>query len=154
ALARDWNAHLHGLKATFDLVLKNMGHLTTAANDITRAFANVRVSNLKSVKLEIVEQSDLMSWIKRLAAFQPGGLFDHDAQQESAITNFRTKVQANPVIHYRDLFTLGVTVIGADDRRHAYSDLREIESHGTTISIKVLFNLLLLKSQLRREDCA
>src|SRR4029077_17968228 len=24
ALARDWNAHIHGLKATFDLVLKNL----------------------------------------------------------------------------------------------------------------------------------
>src|SRR6266478_1380677 len=154
ALARDWNAHLHGLKATFDLVLKNMGHVSSAAGELNRAFAKVRVSNLKSVRLEVDEQSDLTSWIKRLAAFQPGGLFDHDPQQESAIVNFRTKVQSNPVIHYRDLFTLGVTVIGADDRRHTYSDLREIESHGTTISIKVLFNLLLLKSQLRRDDCA
>jgi hypothetical protein len=154
ALARDWNAHLHGLKATFDLVLKNMGHVSSAAGELNRAFAKVRVSNLKSVRLEVVEQSDLMSWIKRLATFEPGGLFDRDPQQEAAIANFRTKVQSNPVIHYRNLFTLGVTVTGADDRRHTYSDLREIESHGTTISIKVLFNLLLLKSQLRRDDCA
>jgi hypothetical protein len=154
ALARDWNAHLHGLKATFDLVRKNMGHVSSAAGEINRAFAKVRVSNLKSVKLEVIEQSDLMSWIKRLAAFEPGGLFDNDPQQESAIANFRKKVQDNPVIHYADLFTLGVTVVGADDRRHAYPDLKEIESHGTTISIKVLFNLLLLKNQLRRDDCA
>ena len=154
ALARDWNAHLHGLKATFDLVLKNLNHVASAATDINRAFAKVQVSNLKAVKLEVLKQSDLVSWIERLAAFEPGGLFDADPQQESAIANFRTKIQSNPVIRFADLFTLGVTVTGADDQRHTYHDFRQIESHGTTITIKVLFNLLLLKNQLRRDDCA
>jgi len=154
ALARDWNAHIHGLKATFDLTLKNLSHVVSAAGEINRAFGKVRVSNLKSVRLEIIEQSDLMSWIKRLAAFETGGLFDHDPQQESAIANFRKTLEGKPVIQFADLFTLGVTVTRADGRQHTYHDLREIESHGTTISIKVLFNLLLLKGQLRRDDCA
>jgi hypothetical protein len=154
ALARDWNAHIHGLKATFDLVLKNLDHVRSAASSITRAFAKVQVSNLKAVKLEVVEQPDLVSWIKRLAAFEPGGLFDNDPQQESAIANFRRKIQDNSVIRFTDLFTLGFTVTGADDQRHTYHDFRQIESHGTTITIKVLFNLLLLKDQLRRDDCA
>ena len=154
ALARDWNAHIHGLKATFDLVLKNLDHVRSAATGINRAFSKVQVSNLKAVKLEVVEQSDLVSWIKRLAAFEPGGLFDADPQQESAITNFRRTIQDNPVIRFTNLFTLGFTVTGADDQRHTYHDFRQIESHGTTITIKVLFNLLLLKDQLRRDDCA
>jgi hypothetical protein len=154
ALARDWNAHIHSLKATFDLTLKNISHVVSAAGEINRAFGKVRVSNLKSVRLEIVEHSDLMSWIKRLAAFEPGGLFDHDPQQEAAIANFRKTLEGKPIIRFADLFTLGVTVTRADDRHHTYHDLREIESHGTTISIKVLFNLLLIKGQLRRDDCA
>ena len=154
ALARDWNAHIHGLKATFDLVLKNLDHVRSAATGINRAFSKVQVSNLKAVKLEVVEQSDLVSWIKRLAAFEPGGLFDADPQQESAITNFRRTIQDKPVIRFTNLFTLGFTVTGADDQRHTYHDFRQIESHGTTITIKVLFNLLLLKDQLRRDDCA
>lgn len=154
ALARDWNAHLHGLKATFDLVLKNMRHVASAADDLNRALARVRISNLKAIKLQVIGQSDLLSWIQRLAAFEPGGLFDRDPEQESAIANFRRKLEANPVIRFADLFTLGVAVTGADDHRHTYHDFRQIESHGTTITIKVLFNLLLLKSQLRRDDCA
>src|SRR6185369_9610622 len=154
ALARDWNAHIHGLRATFDLVLKNLEHVRSAASNLNRAFARVPVSNLKAVKLEVVEQSDLVSWIKRLAAFEPGGLFDQDPRQESAIANFRRKIQDNPLIRFADLFTLGFTVTGPDDRRHTYHDFRQIESHGTTITIKVLFNLLLLKDQLRRDDCA
>jgi hypothetical protein len=154
ALTRNWNTLIEGLKATFDSVLRSIGRIASAASDLNRAFAKVRVSNLKSVRLEVVEQSDLMSWIKRLAAFDPGGLFSRDPQKESAIANFRATLQGKPMIRFADLFTLGVTVIRADDRRQTYYDLREIESHGTTISIKVLFNLLLLKGQLRRDDCA
>jgi len=153
ALARDWNAHLHGLKATFDLVLKNLGHVTSAANDLTRAFAKVRVSNLKAIKLEVLEQSDLVSWIRKLAQAEQPGLFDDDTSLSATLKNFRTKLEGNPVIRFADLFTLGVTVTRADDRRHTYHDFREIESHGTTVSIKVLFNLLLLRGQLRRDDC-
>ena len=154
ALSRDWNAHIHGLKATFDLVLRNLDHVRGAAASINRAFSKIQISNLKALKLEVLEQSDLVSWIKRLAAFEPGGLFDDDPQQESAIANFRRKIQDNPVIRFPDLFTLGFAVTGTDDQRHIYHDFRQIESHGTTITIKVLFNLLLLKDQLRRDDCA
>lgn len=154
ALARDWNAHIHRLRATFDHVLRNLDEVRSAATKINRAFARVQISNLKAVKLEVVEQSDLVGWIKRLAAFEPGGLFDADPQQESALANFRRKIQDNPVIRFTNLFTLSFAVIGADDQRHSYHDFRQIESHGTTITLKVLFNLLLLKDQLRRDDCA
>jgi hypothetical protein len=154
ALVKLWETHFAALKGTFDSVLRGLGHVASAASDINRAFAKVQISNLKAVKLEVVEHGDLVSWIKRLAAFEPGGLFDSDPQQESAITNFRRKIQDNPVIHFTDLFTLGFTVTGTDDQRHTYHDFRQIESHGTTITIKVLFNLLLLKDQLRRDDCA
>lgn len=153
ALARDWNAHLHGLKATFELVLKNLGHVTSAASDLTRAFAKVRVSNLKAVKIEALEQSDLVGWIRKLAQTEQPGLFDDDTSLSATLKNFRAKLEGNPVIRFADLFTLGVTVTRADDRRHTYHDFREIESHGTTVSIKVLFNLLLLRGQLRRDDC-
>jgi hypothetical protein len=154
ALARDWNAHIHVLRGTFDLVLKNLDHVRSAADSINRAFSKVQISHLKNLKLEVVEQSDLLGWIKRLAAFEPGGLFDSDPQQQSDISNFRRRLQDNPVIRFASLFTLAFTVTGTDDQRHTYHDFRQIESHGTTIAIKVLFNLLLLKNQLRREDCA
>ena len=154
ALARDWNAHIHVLRGTFDLVLKNLDHVRSAADTINRAFSKVQISHLKNLKLEVVEYSDLVGWIKRLAAFEPGGLFDSDPQQQSDISNFRRRLQDNPVIRFASLFTLAFTVTGTDDQRHTYHDFRQIESHGTTIAIKVLFNLLLLKNQLRRDDCA
>ncbi len=153
ALARDWNAHIHGLKATFDRVLRELAEVQSAKDSLNRHFARVPVSNLKSVRMEVLEQADLVSPIKRLASFDPGGLFDRDPEQESALATFRTKLQANPVVRFADLFTLGVTVEGPDGRKHTYYDFRQIESHGTTVAIKVLFNLLVLKSQLKGDGC-
>ncbi len=153
ALARDWNAHIHGLKATFDRVLRELGEVQSAKDNLNRHFAKVPVSNLRSVRMEVLEQADLVTPIKRLVSFDPGGLFDRDPEQESALATFRTKLQANPVVRFADLFTLGVTVEGPDGRKHTYYDFRQIESHGTTVAIKVLFNLLLLRSQLKGDGC-
>ncbi len=152
-MSREWNAHIHGLKATFDRVLRELTEIHSAKEGLNRQFAKVQVSNLKSVKMEVIEQSDLVTWIKRLAAFEPGGLFDQDPERESAVVNFRTKLQANPIVRFADLFTLGVTVEGPAGRKHTYPDLKKIESDGTTVAVKVMFNLLVLKSQLKRDDC-
>jgi hypothetical protein len=153
ALVRDWNAHIHALRATFDQILKRLGDVLSARDELNRHFAKVKVSDLKAVKMEVLEHSDLVSSIRRLAAYEPGGLFEHDPLRESALINFRKKLEVSSQVRYADLFTLGFTVVGADDRAHTYHDFRQIESHGTTVTIKVLFNLLLLKSQLKRDDC-
>lgn len=153
ALARDWEAHIHTLRATFDQILKRLDDVRSARDDLNRHFARVQVSDLKAVKMEVLEDAGLVSWIRRLAAYEPGGLFEHDPQRESALSNFRKKLEGNPQVRFADLFTLGFTVVGADDRAHTYHDFRQIESHGTTVAIKVLFNLLLLRSQLKRDDC-
>jgi energy-coupling factor transporter ATP-binding protein EcfA2 len=153
ALEKDWNAHIHTLRATFDQILQRLGDVQSARDDLNRHFSRVQVSDLKSVKMEVLEDAGLVSWIRRLAEYEPGGLFENDPQRESALVNFRKKLEVNSQVRYADLFTLGFTVVGADDRARTYHDFRQIESHGTTVTIKVLFNLLLLKSQLKRDDC-
>ena len=60
----------------------------------------------------------------------------------------------NPVTRIADLFVLGVHVTRADNTVKKYPDFHQVESDGTTITIKVLFNLLVLKSLLHKEDVA
>jgi hypothetical protein len=154
ALARDWNAHIHGLKAAFDGVLKELSEVKSAADSLNRHFARVHVSNLKSLHMDVEDVSDWVTWIRRLAEMQQPGLFDEDTSLEPTLRNFRQRLQSNPVVRFAHLFTLGFTIVGEDDKPKRYHDFRQIESHGTTITIKVLFNLLVLKSQLRKDDCA
>lgn len=153
ALARDWNAHLHGLKSTFDQVLKELSEVKSAADQLNRQFKAVQVSNLKSIRLDPIEHPDPVTWIRRLAEMQQPSLLDEDPGLEATLKNFRQKLENNPIIRYTDLFTLRFTVVGEDDVAHHYQDFRQIESHGTTITVKVLFNLLVLKSLLRKDDC-
>lgn len=153
ALARDWNAHIHGLKATFERVLKELRHVQSAADDLNRQLSKIAVSNLKQLRMEVIEQGDIVNWLRKLSAMEQPGLFDDDTRLEPVLKNFRQKLEASPITRFADLFSLGFTVVGADDRKHTYHDFRQIESHGTTITIKVLFNLLVLKSQLRKDAC-
>ena len=66
----------------------------------------------------------------------------------------RELLDKNPIIRISELFTLGVSVTGADNKVKHYHEFHQVESDGTTVTVKVLFNLLVLKSQLRKDDVA
>jgi hypothetical protein len=69
------------------------------------------------------------------------------------LAGFRKKFENNPLLRYADLFTLRFTATGDDGKPNHYHDFKQgVESHGTTITIKVLFNLLLLRSLLREDS--
>ena len=151
AMRRDWEHQLHQLRATFHEVLKDVGQLHAAATDLNKKFAHVRVSNLKAVAMKVEEQADIVGSLRRLANIEQPGLFDDSASLEAALSGFRQKFETNPLLRYADLFTLRFTVTGDDGKPHHYHDFKHVESHGTTITIKVLFNLLVLRSLLRED---
>ncbi|MBM3822383.1 MAG: hypothetical protein FJ404_05775 [Verrucomicrobia bacterium] len=152
ALGRDWEHQLHQLRATFDEVLRSLGDIKSAADRLNRSFAAVQVSNLKSLRMEVVEHAEIVGAMRRLSQVDQPGLFEESAALESAVSGFRRKFESNPLLRYDDLFALSFTVTGGDGKTHRYSDFRQVESHGTTITIKVLFNLVVLRSLLREDS--
>lgn len=153
ALERDWTALIQGLRGQFASVLRELDAVRAAVTDLNRQFAKVQVSNLKAIKLDVLEAGDLVSWIKRLVELQQPGLFDDDTNLDQTIRNFRQKLEGSPLISFGQLFSLQFTVVGEDGVTHHYQDFRQIESHGTTITVKVLFNLLVLRRYLREHQC-
>ncbi len=151
ALGRDWELLLHQLRATFDQVLRSLGDIESAATQLNRRLASVQVSNLSALRMDVVELTDRVGPLRRLANAEQPGLFEDSSGLEAAIDGFRKKFDANPLLRYADLFTLRFTVTGDDGKPHHYSNLDQVESHGTTITIKVLFNLLVLRSLLRED---
>lgn len=119
---------------------------------ISRALAGVKVSNLPTLRMDVVELTDLVGSLRKLANVEQPGLFDDSSNPEAALAGFRQKFEANPLLRYADLFILRFTVIGEDGKAHHHYDFRQVESHGTTITIKVLFNLLVLRSLLREDS--
>ena len=154
ALQLRWNSHIHGLKSNFDAVLHDLRLVESAKDKLNRELAHVKVSDLKAVKLTIERQSDEVSLIERLAAIDELNLMDDTTSLDRVFDRVRTKMERNPITRIADLFTLGVTVTRADGKTKKYADFHQVESDGTTVTIKVLFNLLVLKSLLHKDDVA
>lgn len=150
ALRKDWDNYLHLLRANFANVLNGLNDIRGAAENLNRRFSNVSVSNLESLKMEVIDQSDLVEPLKELAETDHTGLFDDSKKLDAAYQSFRNKLSERITLNYGDLFTLRFTVAVNNGRVHSYDNL-QVESHGTAITIKVLFNLLVLRSMLKED---
>ena len=150
ALRKDWDNYLHLLRANFANVLNGLNDIRGAAENLNRRFSNVSVSNLESLRMEVIDQSDLVEPLKELAETDHTGLFDDSKKLDAAYQSFRNKLSERITLNYGDLFTLRFTVAVNNGRVHSYDNL-QVESHGTAITIKVLFNLLVLRSMLKED---
>jgi energy-coupling factor transporter ATP-binding protein EcfA2 len=154
ALQLRWNSQIHALKGRFQEVLNDLKLVESAKDKLNRELARIQVSDLKSVKLTVERQADEVSLIERLANIGELNLLDDTTPLDKVFERVRAKMGRNPVTRIADLFVLGVNVTRADNTVKKYPDFRQVESDGTTITIKVLFNLLVLKSLLHKEDVA
>lgn len=150
ALRKDWDNYLHLLRANFANVLNGLHDIRSAAEQLNRRFSTVSVSNLESLRMEVMEQSDLVAPLKELAETDHTGLFDDSKKLDAAYQSFRNKLSERITLNYGDLFTLRFSVALKGGRVHSYDNL-QVESHGTAITIKVLFNLLVLRSMLKED---
>jgi hypothetical protein len=151
-LRRDWQHQLTGLQATFDQILRSLSDIKSAADRLNRDFSTIQISNLTALKMEVQEQTDIVGSMRRLAKIEQPGLFDDSTGFEATIATFRSRFEATPILRYQELFTLQFTVTGDDGKPHHYQNFQQVESDGTTITIKVLFNLLVLRSLLREDS--
>lgn len=150
ALRKDWDNYLHLLRANFANVLSGLNDIRSAAEQLNRRFSTVSVSNLETLRMEVMDQSDLVEPLKELAETDHTGLFDDSKKLDAAYQSFRNKLSERITLHYGDLFTLRFNVALKGGRAHSYDNL-QVESHGTAITIKVLFNLLVLRSMLKED---
>jgi hypothetical protein len=149
-LRKDWDNYLHLLRANFANVLNGLNDIKSAAEKLNRRFTNVSVSNLESLKMEVMDQNEMVVALKELAETDHTGLFDSSGKLDAAYQSFRNKLSERLTLNYGDLFTLRFTVSTQAGRTHSYDNL-QVESHGTAITIKVLFNLLVLRSMLKED---
>ncbi len=149
-LRKDWDNYLHLLRANFQNVLNGLNDIKNAAEQLNRRFTNVSVSNLESLRMEVMDQNELVVALKELAETDHTGLFDSSGKLDAAYQSFRNKLSERLTLNYGDLFTLRFTVSTRGGRVHSYDNL-QVESHGTAITIKVLFNLLVLRSMLKED---
>ncbi|MDD2736363.1 MAG: hypothetical protein PHF56_20720 [Desulfuromonadaceae bacterium] len=148
-----WSGLAAVLQSSIKNMLDDLDRLRGKVEDLNRQLAKVSVSNLQRLRLEIDENDQLVPWLKNVIRQEDSPLFASTQDTSKAYGLIGEFLRKSGRIELRQLFELKFVVTTADGKEREYPKLESIESNGTTITIKVLINLMLLRGLLdKRKD--
>lgn len=143
-----WSGLAAGLQSSIKNILGDLDRLRGKVEDLNRQLAKVSVSNLQRLRLELDENDQLVPWLKEVIRQEDSPLFASTQETSKAYGCIGDFLKKSGRIELRQLFELKFVVTTADGKERVYQKLESIESNGTTITIKVLINLMLLRGLL------
>lgn len=143
-----WSGLAAGLQSSIKNILGDLDRLRGKVEDLNRQLAKVSVSNLQRLRLELDENDQLVPWLKKVIRQEDSPLFASTQDTSEAYGCIGEFLRKSGRIELRQLFELKFVVTTADGKEREYPKLESIESNGTTITIKVLINLMLLRGLL------
>lgn len=143
-----WSGLAAGLQSSIKNMLHDLDRLRGKVEDLNRQLAKVSVSNLQRLRLELDENDQLVPWLKKVISQEDTPLFASSRETSEAYGCVGEFLRKSGRIELRQLFELKFVVTTADGKERVYPKLESIESNGTTITIKVLINLMLLRGLL------
>ena len=145
---RMWESLLTGLGTSMSYMLDDLDFVKSTVDKLNRDIAKVQISDLKYLKIIVENKEDLTGLMRGIAK---------KSAETSLFRSIGDKATTEPIealqkhflskgnIEVSDLFSLSFKVKKIDDTTEKHTVLKDVESTGTTIVIKVLVNLLLLK---------
>ena len=149
ALATLWEDLMTGLGRKVGDLLSSLEVVQSVVDRINRRLRGASVSDLKRLRLEVTPIKSTVDLLKRFAEQDAMPLFSSGEKREEDFGQLRSLLQDHPQIHLTDLFNVGFAVTTADGTTEGYDGLDNIQSNGTSITIKVLVHLVLIGDLLR-----
>lgn len=143
------NNVIKGMRATFQRMFEALDSLTEAADRFSRTIGNVAISNLRGLSVKIIENTEVTRNYRSVVDAGAADLFSSLSDTEGAISAIHQTIQRAPVLRLADWFGVQFFVKTADGVETIYNDLSKIESNGTTMSIKALVNIVLIRAMMR-----
>lgn len=143
-----WEGCVVGLRTSFSHILKDLDTLREKMRSFNQHLAGVSISNLKRISLEIEERKDHTKKYRDMIS-NDGTLFAGLAESAKAIEEISKMIEGDPIIRLADLFGVRFIIEFEDGSKKTFSDLSSIESNGTTIMIKALINMILIRDMMR-----
>ena len=143
-----WTSIAVGIKKSVSGINRDLEQLKVLVQQLNQQIARVPVSNLSSLRLIVDER---LQWVKRIRGIsldEDMPLFADAGLVRESFEELGRLLSEHPRIGLEDLFDLHFEVGTPDGQTRRHAHLDSIESHGTTITIKVLTNLALLKGLL------
>lgn len=152
ALEENWASFTVQLKKDFRELNRDMDKLFAKVNKLNGDLAKVHISNLSNLKINIVTRAELKRYFNQVEDNEQTPLFADPSQTDEAIRKISRILQEKPVISLEDMFDMHFEITTPNGEMKKYNHLDRIESNGTTITIKVLINLILLRGLLANES--
>lgn len=147
-----WKSLAVGMQSAFKGLNQDLETLKTRIQELNRRLGAVSISNLARLRLELREHPEWTERIKTLVEVEAMPLFFDRNLVSEAQNQLGELLKQHRRVELSDLFDLHFEVTSSDGQTRRYPHLDAIESNGTTITIKVLINLLLLKGLLRDKE--
>ena len=129
-----------------------METLKSRIQELNRRLGGVSISNLARLRLQLQGHPEWMERIKTVVEVETMPLFLDSSRVNEAQNKLGELLKQHRRVELSDLFDLHFEVTTTDGQTRRYPHLDAIESNGTTITIKVLINLLLLKGLLSDKE--
>ncbi len=147
-----WTSIAVGIQKALSNIAHDLDVLKGVVQKLNRRIGSVSISNLHSVKILVKENPGLVRHIRGITLEQDMPLFADSNQVKRSFDDIGKLLSENSIIKLDDMFELEFEIESSNSQIHRYAHLSAIESNGTTITIKVLVNLCLLRELLKDAD--
>ena len=147
AVRKLWLGLATDLGQAFKALIQSFEILEGKVRELNRQLSGVSISDLKRLTLRISENRQWTTMIRRKMEADEMPLFSDRKAVEESLESLGELLEktGSGRIHLLDMFNLSFEITTADGKSRTFTRLENIESHGTTITIKVLMNLMLLR---------
>ncbi|MGA7951197.1 MAG: hypothetical protein WCA45_13710 [Thiobacillaceae bacterium] len=139
---------IKGMHASFNNMFKAYKDLLDCVNDFNRSIGKVSISNLSQLAIEIYENTEVTKHYRNVAT---SDLLDEPGKTEEAIEAIANTIDNTRVLRLSDWFGVRFVITTANGETKGYDDLTVMESNGTTMAIKILVNIVLIRAMMRKK---
>jgi hypothetical protein len=144
-----WLGVLRTSRASFTQILNGLRALQQKCQELNRHFGALEFSSIKKIDLKLYEHEAELSVYHRFR--DQGGdpsLFEAPEEATKRFDALRTELERRPKLQLSNLFGLRFEVTRNDGVKNLYDKFEQVESTGTTVVLKVVLNLIVLKDLL------
>lgn len=153
ALQRRWEGLLKGLSQEAAQLLAGLDVLDRQCQRLNSQISKLSISNLRGFSVRVERARELLA---QLIALRDYGAeqaemalgVERELDIADALEQVERALRLRPIIRLSDAFELAFDVSLPNGQSRSYAQLSQIQSDGTTVTIKVVINLLLLRGLL------
>lgn len=138
---------IQGMRASFNNMFKAYSELDDCVKEFSRSIGKVSISNLSQMTLQLYENTEVTKHYRNI---RQSDLLDDPERTEEAIKAISNTIENNRVLRLSDWFGVRFVITDASGETKRYDDLTVMESNGTTMAIKILVNIVLIRAMMRR----